>query len=43
MFNACLQGNGHGSSYDIIMPKFKKVAESRNQNNYYVRGTFYTQ
>lgn len=29
-----------GSSYDIIMPKFKKVAESRNQNNYYVRGTF---
>ena len=32
--------NGHGSSYDIIMPKFKKVAESRNQTNYYVRGTF---
>jgi len=32
--------NGNGSSYDIIMPKFKKVAESRNQNNYYVRGTF---
>ncbi len=32
--------NGHKSSYDIIMPKFKKVAESRNQNNYYVRGTF---
>ena len=32
--------NNHGSSYDIIMPKFKKVAESRNQNNYYVRGTF---
>ncbi|WP_027438143.1 thioether cross-link-forming SCIFF peptide maturase [Lachnospira multipara] len=28
------------SSYDIIMPKFKKVAESRNQMNYYVRGTF---
>ena len=22
--------NNHGSSYDIIMPKFKKVAESRN-------------
>ena len=22
------------------MPKFKKVAESRNQMNYYVRGTF---
>ena len=32
--------NNHGSSYDIIMPKFKKVAESRNQMNYYVRGTF---
>lgn len=27
-------------SYDLIMPKFKKLAESRNQNNYYVRGTF---
>ena len=32
--------NNHGSSYDIIMPKFKKFAESRNQYNYYVRGTF---
>ncbi len=32
--------NNQGSSYDIIVPKFKKVAESRNQNNYYVRGTF---
>lgn len=31
--------NGKGS-YDIILPKFEKVAESRNQNNYYVRGTF---
>jgi uncharacterized protein len=31
--------NGQGS-YDIVMPKFKHVAESRNQNNYYVRGTF---
>ena len=31
--------NGKGS-YDIILPKFKKVAESRNQDNYYVRGTF---
>ena len=31
--------NGKGS-YDLILPKFKKVAESRNQNNYYVRGTF---
>ena len=26
--------NNHGSSYDIIMPKFKKFAESRNQTNY---------
>ena len=31
--------NGSGS-YDIIMPKFKKAAESRNQTNYYVRGTY---
>lgn len=31
--------NGKGS-YDVILPRFKKVAESRNQNNYYVRGTF---
>ncbi len=31
--------NGKGS-YDLIMPKFVKVAESRNQTNYYVRGTF---
>ncbi len=27
-------------SYDLIVPKFKKVAESRNQERYYVRGTF---
>ncbi len=32
--------NNQGSSYDIIIPKFEKVAASRNQNNYYVRGTF---
>lgn len=31
--------NGKGS-YDIIVPKFQKFAESRNQTNYYVRGTF---
>ena len=31
--------NGKGS-YDIIMPKFKKFADSRNQEKYYVRGTF---
>jgi len=29
-----------GGSYDIIMPKFKKLADSRNQTDYYVRGTF---
>lgn len=27
-------------SYDLILPKFKKFAESRNQQKYYVRGTF---
>ena len=31
---------GGQGSYDTIVPKFKKVAESRNQENYYVRGTF---
>ena len=31
--------NGTGS-YDLIVPKFLKMAESRNQNNYYARGTF---
>jgi uncharacterized protein len=31
--------NGKGS-YDIIVPKFQKLAESRNQTNYYVRGTY---
>ncbi len=31
--------NGAGS-YDLIVPKFQKFAESRNQMNYYVRGTF---
>ena len=28
------------SSYDIIMPKFIRFAESRGQQKYYVRGTF---
>lgn len=28
------------SSYDLIVPKFQKFAESRNQDKYYVRGTF---
>lgn len=31
--------SGKGS-YDLIIPRFKKLADSRNQNNYYVRGTF---
>lgn len=31
--------NGQGS-YDLVLPKFKEVAKSRNQMNYYVRGTF---
>lgn len=30
-------GNG---SYDKIVPKFKKMVESRNGQNYYMRGTF---
>ncbi len=31
--------DGSGS-YDSIVPKFLDIAESRNQDNYYVRGTF---
>ena len=31
--------NGKGS-YDLIVPKFQKLAESRDQQKYYVRGTF---
>lgn len=31
--------NGAGS-YDFVIDKFKKVAESRKQTKYYVRGTF---
>lgn len=31
--------DGSGS-YDTIVPKFQKLAESRGQDNYYVRGTF---
>ena len=30
---------GQGS-YDLVVPKFQKAAESRNQMDYYVRGTF---
>lgn len=31
--------NGEGS-YKLIVPKFQKLADSRNQEKYYVRGTF---
>jgi len=31
--------NGRGS-YDLIVPRFRKLAESRNQERYYIRGTF---
>lgn len=31
--------NGKGS-YDIIMPKFKKLVEGRGDKEYYIRGTF---
>ncbi len=31
---------GGQGSYDTIVPKFIKLAESRNQTDYYVRGTF---
>lgn len=32
--------NGHGSSYEITVPKFQKFAKSRTGKDYYVRGTF---
>ncbi|MCI8551217.1 MAG: thioether cross-link-forming SCIFF peptide maturase [Lachnospiraceae bacterium] len=32
--------NGRGSSYDIIMPKFKQFAKERGEKSYYIRGTF---
>lgn len=31
--------NGKGS-YDVILPKFKKMADLRGQKNYYIRGTY---
>ena len=31
---------GGAGSYELIVPKFQKLAESRNQERYYVRGTF---
>ena len=29
-----------GGSYDMVLPKFQKAAESRHQKDYYVRGTY---
>lgn len=37
--NMRVRAGGQGS-YDNIVPKFQKIAESRNQTDYYVRGTF---
>ncbi|WHH59031.1 thioether cross-link-forming SCIFF peptide maturase [Petroclostridium sp. X23] len=37
--NMRVRVDGRGC-YDAIVPKFLDVAESRNQDNYYVRGTF---
>lgn len=34
-----VSANGKGS-YDLIVPKFKKMADSRNQQDYYIRGTY---
>lgn len=31
---------GGQGSYDLIVPKFQALAESRNQTDYYIRGTF---
>lgn len=31
--------NGKGS-YELIVPKFQRLADSRNQERYYIRGTF---
>ena len=31
---------GGQGSYDAIVPKYQRLADSRNQMNYYVRGTF---
>ena len=38
--NAMRPFRGGQGSYDLIVPKFQHAAESRNQTNYYVRGTF---
>ena len=31
---------GGQGSYDLVVPKFQEAAESRNQTDYYLRGTF---
>lgn len=36
-FRKYLSGKG---SYDVIVPKFKKMVEARNGQGYYIRGTF---
>ena len=36
-FRKDYKGNG---SYDVIVPKFKKLVEARGGKNYYMRGTF---
>lgn len=38
--NMRLLAGGKKGSYDIIVDKFKDIANSRGQDNYYVRGTF---
>ncbi len=35
-----MRGKEARGSYDLIVPKFQKLAEQRNQMDYYVRGTF---
>ena len=32
--------HGDEGTYDMILPAFKKLADSRDQQNYYVRGTY---
>ena len=27
-------------TYDLILPKFQKMAKERNQQGYYIRGTY---
>jgi uncharacterized protein len=40
MNDAMRKRAGGQGSYDLIVPKFQQLAESRNQDNYYVRGTY---